>query len=38
MNSVDPHAWLTATLAAIVQGHKQRQIKDLLQWNYAVTV
>ncbi len=23
MNGVDPHAWLTATLTAIVRGHKQ---------------
>ena len=38
MNRVYPHAWLTATLSAIVQGHKQRQIDDLLPWNYAVTV
>jgi hypothetical protein len=38
MNGVDPHAWLSATLTAIVQGHKQSQIHDLLPWNYAVTV
>lgn len=38
MNGVDPHAWLTATLTAIVQGHKQSQIDDLLPWNYAATV
>jgi transposase len=38
MNGVDPHAWLTATLTAIVKGHKQSQIDDLLPWNYAVTV
>ena len=38
MNSVDPHAWLSATLAAIVHGHKQSQIHDLLPWNYTVTV
>jgi hypothetical protein len=29
---------LTATLTAIVQGHKQSQIDDLLPWNYPVTV
>ncbi len=33
MNSVDPHTWLSATLTAIVQGHKQSQIDDLLPWN-----
>ena len=38
MNGVDPHAWLSATLTAIVKGHKQSQIDDLLPWNYAVTV
>jgi transposase len=38
MNGVDPQAWLSATLAAIVQGHKQSQIDELLPWNYAVTV
>jgi hypothetical protein len=38
LNSVDPHAWLAATLVAIVKGHKQSQIADLLPWNYAATV
>lgn len=38
MNGVDPHAWLSATLTAIVQGHKQSQIDELLPWNYPVTV
>ena len=32
MNGVDPHTWLAATLTAIVQGHKQSQIDDLLPW------
>lgn len=35
MNGVDPHAWLSATLTAIVQGHKQSQIDNLLPWNWA---
>ena len=38
MNAVDPHAWLAATLTAIVKGHKQSQIDDLLPWNYAPEV
>jgi hypothetical protein len=38
MNGVDPHAWLSAALTAIVQGYKQSQIDDLLPWNYPVTV
>ena len=38
MNGVDPHAWLSSTLTAIVQGHRQSQIDGLFPWNYAVTV
>lgn len=38
MNGIDPQAWLTATLAAIVKGHKQSQIDDLLPWNYHPNV
>ncbi|WP_435171330.1 IS66 family transposase [Falsirhodobacter sp. 1013] len=37
-NGVNPHTWLTTTLTAIVNGHKQSQIQDLLPWNYAATV
>ena len=35
MNAINPHAWLARTLTAIVSGHKQRKINDLLPWNYA---
>ncbi len=35
LNTTEPHAYLTATLRAIVNGHKQSQINDLLRWNYA---
>lgn len=38
LNGVDPHAWLAATLRAIVHGHKQAQIQLLLPWNYATKV
>lgn len=38
VNGVDPNAWLTTTLTAIVKGHKQSNIQDLLPWNYASTV
>ncbi|MBT2132661.1 transposase domain-containing protein, partial [Aliiroseovarius lamellibrachiae] len=31
----DPHAYITATLTAIVNGHKQSQINGLLPWNYV---
>ncbi len=35
LNAIEPHAYLKATLTAIVSGHKQSQIDDLLPWNYA---
>lgn len=38
MNGVDPQTWLANTLTAIVSGHKQSQINDLLPWNYAANV
>lgn len=38
MNSIDPYTWLAATLTAIVSGHKQSQIDELLPWNYAAKV
>jgi transposase len=38
LNKIEPHAYLTATLEAIVNGHKQSQIEQLLPWNYAATV
>jgi transposase len=38
LNSVDPHAYLAATLSAIVNGHKQSQIDDLLPWKHAAYV
>jgi len=38
MNGINPHEWLTATITAIVRGHKQSQIHDLLPWNYTANV
>ena len=38
LNAVDPHAYLADTLIAIVNGHKQSQINDLLPWNHAAHV
>ena len=35
LNSVDPHAYLAETLTAIINGHKQSKINDLLPWNYV---
>ena len=34
LNAVDPHAWLTTTLKAIINGHKQSRVHELLPWNY----
>jgi len=38
LNGVDPHAWLTTTLTAIVNGHKQSRVDEVLPWNYPQTV
>lgn len=35
LNAVDPLAYLTNTLTAIVEGHKQSQVNELLPWNYS---
>jgi hypothetical protein len=36
LNTVDPLAYLTSTLTAIANGHKQRQIEGLLPRNYSL--
>ncbi|CAN7731896.1 IS66 family transposase [Rhizobium sp. LjRoot98] len=36
LNSVDPQAYLTATLTAIVEGYRQSRIEELLPWNHSV--
>ena len=38
LNGIEPHAYLSAVLTAIAQGHKQTDINELLPWNYAKTV
>ena len=38
LNAIEPYAYLTQTLRAIVNGHKQSQIEDPLPWNYAAKV
>ncbi len=38
LNTVDPQAWLAATLTAIVGGHMQSRVNELLPWNYASKV
>ena len=35
---IKPHAYLTATLQAIVAGHKQRQVEQLLPWNFVAQI
>ncbi len=37
LHNIEPHAYLTATLKAIVNGHKQSQIHELLPWDYSMT-
>jgi hypothetical protein len=32
LNAVDPFAYLSATLTAIVKGHEQSKINELLPW------
>lgn len=34
LNAVDPFAYLTSTLTAVVNGHKQAQVIELLPWNH----
>jgi len=34
MGAIDPHAWLTAMLSAIANGHNPSEIDALLPWNY----
>ena len=38
LNGIEPHSYLANTLTAIVNGHRQTQIRQLLPWNYAQTV
>lgn len=38
LNSVDPFAYLTGTLTAIANGHRQNRVAELLPWNYSATV
>ena len=38
LNNVDPFAWLSATLTAIVQGHKQSDIDQLMPWAFKPNV
>jgi hypothetical protein len=35
LNNVEPHAYLTGVLTAIARGHKQKDIAQLLPWNFG---
>lgn len=35
LNQIEPHSYLTSVLSAIVNGHKQKDIKQLLPWNHT---
>ncbi len=34
LNAVEPHSYISGILTAIVNGHKQNDIKALLPWNF----
>jgi transposase len=36
LNGAEPHSYLNGVLTAIINGHKQKDIDQLLPWNYAV--
>ena len=38
LNGIEPHGYLSTVLKAIVSGHKQTQINELLPWNYVTPV
>jgi len=35
LNKIEPHAYLTGVLTAIAHGHKQKDIEQLLPWNFG---
>jgi transposase len=34
LNKIEPHSYITGVLTAIVNGHKQKNIDQLLPWNF----
>ena len=34
LNKIEPHRYLTGVITAIVNGHKQKHIDQLLPWNF----
>jgi len=35
LNKIEHHAYLTGVLTAIAHGHKQKDIEELLPWNFG---
>jgi len=38
LNAVDPQVWLTDTLTKLANGHRRKQLSELMPWNYAAAV
>ena len=34
LNKIEPHSYITGVITAIVKGHKQKHIDQLLPWNF----
>ena len=34
LNKIEPHSYITGVITAIVNGHKQKHIEQLLPWNF----
>jgi len=34
LNKIEPHSYITGVITAIVKGHKQKDIEQLLPWNF----
>jgi transposase len=34
LNKIEPHSYMTGVITAIVNGHKQKHIDQLLPWNF----
>jgi transposase len=34
LNKIEPHSYLAGVITAIVKGHKQKHIDQLLPWNF----
>ncbi|WP_436836501.1 transposase domain-containing protein [Pacificibacter marinus] len=34
LNKIEPHSYIAGVIIAIVKGHKQKDIEQLLLWNF----